>query len=200
LIVGTLPPPRFSTGELYQEDVDFCYGSKHGLLWPILNELFDLGLLFENSQEAVQQRKYFLSRNQIGICDMVESCQRIKMNASDLGMAQIKLRDLSGIIEVNKEIHTLLLMGGNSKNGPEYLLRNHLKSRSIKLEPVSREYPKIHQFLIGTRKIRVVSLISPSSAANRSIGANPSYKMRKLKHPDYSTFDFRVDQYRRFFY
>jgi len=44
LIVGTLPPPRFTTGDLKPADVDFCYGSKDGQLWPILDKIFDLGL------------------------------------------------------------------------------------------------------------------------------------------------------------
>ena len=42
LIVGTLPPPRFSIGELKKGDVDFCYGSIDGQLWEILNEIFNL--------------------------------------------------------------------------------------------------------------------------------------------------------------
>ena len=55
LIVGTIPPPRFSLGQLFDEDVDFCYGSKHGLLWPILNTIFDLKLEFQNTQQAINQ-------------------------------------------------------------------------------------------------------------------------------------------------
>ena len=31
LIVGTLPPPQFSTGALNDQDVDFCYGSSNGM-------------------------------------------------------------------------------------------------------------------------------------------------------------------------
>ena len=62
LIVGTLPPPRFSTGELFKEDVDFCYGSKYGLLWPILDEIFKLDLLYENSSTGIEQRKTFLKK------------------------------------------------------------------------------------------------------------------------------------------
>ena len=38
LIVGILPPPRFSSGELNDQDVDFCYGSK----WDALEDLGSL--------------------------------------------------------------------------------------------------------------------------------------------------------------
>ena len=56
LIVGTLPPPRFSTGELKSDDVDFCYGSRNGMLWPILDEIFHIGLKYETTEEAARQR------------------------------------------------------------------------------------------------------------------------------------------------
>ena len=60
LIVGTLPPPRFTTGELKEEDVDFCYGSCNGMLWPILDRIFDLNLVYRTTEEASKQRKNFL--------------------------------------------------------------------------------------------------------------------------------------------
>ena len=59
LIVGTLPPPRFTTGDLKVGDVHFCYGSRDGQLWPILDRIFKLNLLFETSEEAIKQRKEF---------------------------------------------------------------------------------------------------------------------------------------------
>ncbi|MCB0470404.1 MAG: uracil-DNA glycosylase family protein, partial [Flavobacteriaceae bacterium] len=52
LIVGTLPPPRFSIGNLKSDDVNFCYGSRDGQLWKILDEIFNLNLKYENTQEA----------------------------------------------------------------------------------------------------------------------------------------------------
>ena len=122
LIVGTLPPPRFSIQKLKQGDVDFCYGSIDGQLWKILDEIFQLNLHFETSDIAIQQRKDFLTKNNIGICDIVASCNREKIDASDLGMKNIKLRDLNYFISKNPKIETLLLTGGNSKNGPEYHL------------------------------------------------------------------------------
>ena len=198
LIVGTIPPPRFSSGSLFKEDVDFCYGSKYGLLWPILEAIFDLNLNYENTQEAIAQRKSFLAKNGIGICDMVDQCQRENIDASDLGMQQINLRNLLGHIKENKSISKILFMGGNSKNGPEYLFRKQLRAQEIKLTPLSTNPPRIHEFIID-RKITTISLISPSSAANRSIGANAAYKLLKSQNKHFNTLDFRIEQYRKYF-
>ena len=71
LIVGTLPPPRFTTGEFKEGDVNFCYGSRDGQLWPILNRIFNLELSYETTEAAIKQRKDFLKAEGIGICDMV---------------------------------------------------------------------------------------------------------------------------------
>lgn len=199
LIIGTIPPPRFSTKQLLNEDVNFCYGSKYGLLWPILNKIYNLNLVYANTSIAVNQRKEFLIQHKIGICDIIDSCEREKINASDLGMKNIKLRNLLKYLSENITIDTILFMGGNSKNGPEYLFKKHLKSYSIPLYQTSNNSPKIHQFNLNNRIIKTVSLISPSNAANRSIGANLLYKKLKKKDNTYTTFDFRLNQYQKYF-
>lgn len=199
LIVGTLPPPRFTTGDLLEKDVDFCYGSYYNSLWLYIDRIHELNLRYDNSQEAIKQRKHFLIENQIGVCDIVESAERDKINASDLGMQNIELRDVVGYLLKYPTIQTLLFTGGNSKNGPEYFFRKHLKGYQIKLDLVASETPKIHQFSLEDRIIKTVSLTSGSGAANISIGSNPLYKQLKAKNPDFSTFDFRVLQYREFF-
>lgn len=201
LIVGTLPPPRFTTGELKEGDVDFCYGSRDGQLWPILNQMFDLDLSFETTPEAIAQRKSFLKRRKIGICDIVESAERHKIDASDLGMQNIKLRNVLGYLEKYSKIDTLLFTGGNSKNGPEYFFRKHLKERNVKLEIRSDVVPRIHEFIHPktTNRIKTVSLTAPSGAANRAVGSLESYKLMKSENPEFSTLDFRVLQYRHYF-
>ncbi|MBC3757386.1 uracil-DNA glycosylase family protein [Hyunsoonleella sp. SJ7] len=206
LIVGTLPPPRFSTGELLDKDVDFCYGSYYNSLWLYIDKIHDLNLRFDNSMEAVQQRKDFLIQHKIGVCDIVESAERDKIDASDLGMTNITLRDVIGYLKQYPSIETILFTGGNSKNGPEYFFRKHIKDYGIKLELLSNEIPRIHQFIIchserseESRIIKTVSLTSPSGSANRAIGSIPLYKQLKAKNPKFTTFDFRVIQYREFF-
>ena len=103
------------------------------------------------------------------------------------------------MVKKYKTIDTLIFTGGNSKNGPEYFLRQVLKKEKIKYDVVSSDIPKVHEFTYDNRVIRTVSLTSPSNAANRSIGANALYKSRKSENPNYSTFDFRVEQYEKVF-
>jgi len=207
LIVGTLPPPRFTTGELKPQDVDFCYGSCNGQLWPILDKIFALGLKFETTKEAVEQRKCFLIENKIGVCDIVQSAEREKIDASDLGMQNVVLRDLVGYLQKYPNIETLLFTGGNSKNGPEYYFRKQLKEHGLKLEVVSDQVPRIHHLELPVtsngvekfRTVKTVSLTAPSGAANRAVGSLQAYKDLKSKNPDFNTVDFRVMQYREFF-
>ncbi|MGY5847822.1 uracil-DNA glycosylase family protein [Salegentibacter sp. HM20] len=201
LIVGTLPPPRFTMGEFKEGDVDFCYGSRDGLLWLVLDRIFELNLKFETSEAAKQQRIDFLKERGIGICDMVESSKRDKIDASDLGMQQVELRDMIGILRRYPKIKRLLFTGGNSRNGPEYFFRRHLREidENIKLQPVSTEAPRVHEFFLGRRRIETVSLTAPSGSANRAIGSMPLYKQLKQANPNFNTIDFRVMQYREWF-
>lgn len=201
LIVGTLPPPRFTTREFKERDVNFCYGSRDGQLWPILNEIFSLNLIFENTQEAIEERKQFLKKNKIGICDIVNSAERQKIDASDLGMQNAKLRDILGYLEKYESVDTLLFTGGNSKNGPEYFFRKLLKTDDVKYHMVSDDVPRIHQFTHPKTKklIKTVSLTAPSGAANRAVGSLQLYKDLKGKNPKFNTFDFRVLQYKEHF-
>ncbi|MCB4808879.1 uracil-DNA glycosylase family protein [Tamlana sp. 62-3] len=211
LIVGTLPPPRFSTGALLEKDVDFCYGSYYNSLWLFIDKIHNLNLRYDNSNEAVQQRKNFLIQHKIGVCDIVASCEREKIDASDLGMTNIKLRDVVGYLKQFPNVNTLLFTGGNSKNGPEYFFRKHLKTYGLKLNLVTNEVPRIHEFNLPVipsavkesykkaRKIKTVSLTSSSGAANISISRIPLYRQLKANNPNFNTFDFRVLQYREFF-
>ncbi len=203
LIVGTLPPPRFTTGQLRPGDVDFCYGSNNGLLWPILDSLFNLGLRYDGTAFAKAQREQFLRERQMGICDIVASAKREKIDASDLGMQDVELRDLMGYLKKYRQIDTLLFTGGNSKNGPEYHFRRQARQHGIDLKIISGEVPRIHHFELqnGTQKrvLKTVSLTAPSGAANRAVGSNKLYKRLKDQNPNFTTSDFRKLQYRPFF-
>lgn len=201
LIVGTLPPPRFTTGELKEDDVDFCYGSRDGQLWRILDQLFGLDLKYETTAEARAQRERFLIERGIGVCDMVASARREKIDASDIGIQEVELRDLIKVLQDHSKIDTLLFTGGNSKNGPEYFFRRNLRAYNGTMKLVSSEMPKIHEFALpgNGRLVKTVSLLAPSGAANRAMGSLALYKQMKKENPDLTAIDFRVEMYRPFF-
>jgi hypothetical protein len=96
-----------------------------------------------------------------------------------------------------------LFTGGNSKNGPEYFFRRFLKEHKLKLRVISNIVPRTHEFEFSKatkmRTIKTVSLTAPSGAANRAVGSMDLYKKLKNENPDFTTFDFRVMQYRPFF-
>lgn len=195
LIVGTLPPPRFSTKELKKNDVNFCYGSCDGLLWKALDVIFSLKLEYINTKQEIQKRKDFLLNHNIGICDIVHSCKREKIDASDIGMKEVVLRDILSYLRKYPKINTIIFTGGNSKNGPEYFLKKVLKEQNIDFKKISTKLPKTNEFVFENRTIKTISLTSPSNAANRFIGSNEYYKQRKREDESYTTFDFRVEQY-----
>lgn len=199
IIIGTLPPPRFSIKKLKERDVDFCYGSCDGMLWPVLDSIFQLSLRFDNSIEAIVERKNFLRRQHLGICDIVASCNRYKIDASDIGMYNIRLRDILFQLRKHQQLNTIIFTGGNSKNGPEYLLRKQLKEHGIQLTRTHDAIPRRHSFFYSDKKITTIALTSPSNAANRAIGSTTHYKREKAANPDYTTFDYRVEQYRKVF-
>ena len=129
----------------------------------------------------------------------MESAECEKIDASDLGMLNIKFRNIIGYIKQFPKIDTILFTGGNSKNGPDSFFRKHIKEYNLKLEIVSNDVPRIHQFSLSGRTIKTVSLTSASGSANRAIGSMPLYQQLKVSNPEFNTFDFRVMQYREFF-
>lgn len=113
-------------------------------------------------------------------------------------MQNIILRNVIGYLKEYPKVETLLFTGGNSKNGPEYFFRKHLKEYDINFELVSNEVPRIHKFSLENREIKTVSLTSASGSANRAVGSMQLFQQQKRKNPNFNTFDFRVLQYREF--
>ena len=187
--------PAFYIFIFQRGDLGWGKGSSNGLLWKVWDRIYNLGLVYVNAHFAIEQRKAFLQREKIGVCDIVGAAYRDKIDASDLGMQQAELRDVLGILKKHPTVDTLIFTGGNSKNGPEYFFWKLAKKQGISLEVLDSNVPRKHQFQWAGRTITTYSLTAPSGTANRAIGSMEVYKENKAKDPNYTTFDFRVEQY-----
>ena len=127
----------------------------------------------------------------------MQSCKKERFDSSDNSMKDVVLRDILNYLKEYKSIDTIFFTGKNSKNSPEYFFRQILKNKKIKYEKIENDFLRVHKFIFENRAIFTISLISPSNAANKSIGANILFKNQKIKNSSFNTFDFRVLEYKK---
>jgi len=162
LIIGTTPPMRFTQElEKKNDDVDFYYGSSDNYFWDLIGDVFNVKLLRENSELAVEQRKSLLSKHSVGLFDIVYEFERKEKNASDDNIYVFKYSDLIKILEENKNISKIFFTGGAT----ESMVSKYLGQHKIYNTIISKDSPKQKVFQIKERKITSITLISPSPRA-----------------------------------
>ena len=170
LIIGTIPPPRFCTQplELYGEDVNFYYGSRDNSFWKILSKIFNCSLEYSNTTEAIIQRKKLLTKLNIGITDIIDSCTHKNSSAADEDLLNIKFKDLKSLLQKNPNIDTLIYTSEFVKKQVNKYFKTY--------HSISRENKKIQSIKIGGVKYNVRILYSPSPNALRNLGKDGSEK------------------------
>ena len=71
-----------------------------------------------------------MKREQFGICDVVGGANRDKIDASDLGMQNVQLRDMLTILEQHPKVTTLIFTGETVKMVPNILCVKFLKKQT----------------------------------------------------------------------
>ncbi len=79
-------------------------------------------------KKRLKNANNFLIKHKIGVCDIVESCERSKIDASDLGMKNIKLRNLMGYLKIIQILTPYYLLAETVKTDPNIFLENTLKN------------------------------------------------------------------------
>jgi len=180
LIIGTIPPSRFckEPQQLLEEDVNFYYGSRDNYFWQIIGEIFNKEFLYNNSQNAVDQRKEFLTQISAGITDTINECIHLDNSASDNKLKIIRYNlDLVRLLEENPQITTLIYTSDFVKKLTYPIFKAY--------HTIDKSNKRNQSIKLGIRNYDVNILHSPSPQALRNMGKNGSKK--------------RVDQYREVF-
>lgn len=163
LIVGTIPPWRFCTpeGELRKRDVNFYYGSEDNAFWKLISEVTGKPLHYENSEEAVEERKELLRALRLGITDMIESCVHRNRRADDASLADIRQKNLRQLLSEHPGIGTLIYTSQFVIKQVNQIADHHRHAWRKPSRQGSVE--------IGGKKYQVLVLYSPSPNALRAV-------------------------------
>ena len=102
LIIGTMPPYRFCDPDesLYENDVNFYYGSRDNYFWELVSAASGRTLTFANTQEAIDERKKLLADLHMGMTDLIKSCVHKDGKADDGSLTDILWNE-----ELKEELH-----------------------------------------------------------------------------------------------
>lgn len=180
LIIGTIPPPRFCKEpyQLYENDVNFYYGSRDNYFWGILEEVFERKLEYSNTEQAVQQRKDLLKKLKIGITDIVDSCIHSGDSAADSDLKDIEQKDIKSLLQKYPVIDSLIYTSEFVKK----LVNEHFKTYHS-IDPINRKKQSVK---IDGKLYQVKILYSPSPSALRNLGKGGAEK-RKEQYREFLT-------------
>ena len=111
LIIGSMMPSRFCRRDqdaLFGDDVDFYLGARDNDFWRMVSETAGAELRYENTEEAVSERKALLTRIHAGITDLVEECTFSNRNPDDDSYEVIRYSDISALLYKYPKIDTLI--------------------------------------------------------------------------------------------
>lgn len=171
LILGTIPPARFCKNlnmELFEDDVDFYYGSKDNGFWDLFSEIFGEKLEKTNTSKSIEQRKSLLTTNLIGITDIISECTRENQSASDNKLMDIQRKDLVKLLVEHPSISTLIYTSEFVKKQVNKLLGGY--------HQINKENKKKQTVKINGRVYQVRILYSPSPSGLRRLGVDGSAK------------------------
>lgn len=164
LIIGTIPPYRFcQEDELFSDDVNFYYGSRDNYFWEIMSEITDSTLHFENTEEAIRERKDLLTQLNAGMTDIIESCTHIDGKSDDASLCNIKTKDIATLLSKYQNITELIYT--STSNTIIHFMNNSIKTN----HSWSKENKLDGNIVIDGKKYIVRKLYSPSPKALWSI-------------------------------
>lgn len=167
IIVGSIPPFRFchSNEELNENDVRFYYGSNKNSFWPLIGEVTKISFTYENTENAIKERKQFLKDRNIGITDIIESCIHKNNHSDDNSLKEIINRPLAELLLKYPNINTIICTS-------DFVRRevNKFALRGNKCTKLNKK--REGKIIINAKEYNVIVLYSPSRGALRGLGKN----------------------------
>ncbi len=173
LIVGNFPIGKFSNPDRFHEqkdgELDFYYGGATNKFWRLMS------VVFSEDLTSVDKIKMFLTKQKMGLADILLSCRRLRGSALDTALYDKTYNtDLAKLIEKH-QIEEL------------YFTSRHV-------------YSQFRKYIGKFPEIKHTILISPSPTAVRGLVKNREYMELLKKNPDLLIEEFRLMKYKQVFH
>lgn len=176
IVIGSIPPQRFCLKpvRLYNDDVNFYYGSRSNAFWKILSEISGVPLTYSNTSHAIAQRRKLLKSMNTGISDIIEKCIHVNASASDQHLEILEYRDIGDVLKKHTAIRTILCTSE--------FVRKHLM-KQLCVRPIKNK-AKAYTFSFNGSLYALYVLYSPSPQALKGLGKNGA----KIRLEQYSSY------------
>jgi len=173
LIIGTIPPPRFCKKhqELFDDDVNFYYGSRDNSFWPLIQKVLNKELDYTNTRIAIKQREEILKELSAGITDIIAECIHKNNSASDEDLKDIIRKDLKKLLLENEYIDTLIYTSE--------FVKKQINSEFSTDHSINQSNNRKQTVTISGKTYKVRILYSPSPQALRNMGENGAERRKE---------------------
>jgi G:T/U-mismatch repair DNA glycosylase len=157
LVVGTFPA--------HKRNFEFFYSGDENRFWLIMGKVFGYSFKESIGPKAKQERKDFLTDNDIGMTDMHKVCYRRNSLSGDEHLYSVILNDVLDILGANITIHTMVFTSRADAIGALGLFKILLIQKGMEVPALILKTNKV---LYGTltlneRRIDIYVPYSPSS-------------------------------------
>ncbi|MFL5785308.1 MAG: hypothetical protein ACJ76H_11895 [Bacteriovoracaceae bacterium] len=170
MLIGSFPIGKFSDPkrkhEIKSHEIEFFFGGEKNLLWKLLGDTFNVPLKSKNDIVV------FLTKQKLGVGDVIRSCVRREGKASDKDLLEIEWN--MGLLDElrKKKIRKL------------YFTSKGVERWFYRLFPEAREM------------FEALVLISPSAQSARGLGGSVEFKKWRMKNPHKAAYEFILKKYK----
>lgn len=172
MIIGSFPIGKFSDPsrrhEIKEHEFEFFFGGERNLLWRLLGDTF--GVKLAKKEDIIR----LLTREKIGIGDVIHSCVRKDGRASDKDLLEIEWN--TGLLDIIR----------NKKIEKVYFTSKTVERWFYRLFPEATD-------------LRARTLISPSAQSVRALASRQDFRSWRKNNPQAKAYDFILKDYKKAF-
>lgn len=157
LILGTFPTHRKNW------KFEYFYPGRNNFFWRLMSDVFQQPFKHSTGDEAVKERKLFLTQKRIGIYDTIYKCVRkVATSSKDSDLEVIEKTNILQLLKHHPSIHSIILTSSSGMVSAHHLFFEHLRENNIAFSVTQTKPPINGSLILNGKEIKTHTLYSTS--------------------------------------